>query len=356
MNKKNNKITKYKKLSIGAIILIIVFAIFGGYQISKFDDGIFEIYANQQDAYVQLVLDQINIQGDKSDEQIITEILGSLDASNSKYWTLSKEQALLFVKNVTETNRYKGFTTATYFVSDSAEEFLQSLTVNRVVHRTITMEEDRYVASGVVFEYNGSQYKICLLTNETVIVDSNTYLSAKITVYIYVAFILIVLLISVMIFTSLLDAKSKQIEDFIEKTEVQNKNIEMLEEKVKAMNYYQTRWSLFNGNLMDKFVANLSKKDVYPITFVKVSFEHKANMKAFLEKAQLMLDEKVLRFATGRREVSLIFVQYTVDEAKKALVKSAVTGMKAEKVVLHEDNTVSVSDAYDKFKEKENEE
>lgn len=79
----------------------------GAWQISSYDKSVLEIYAGQQDAYVQLVLDQINLQANRSDDEIITEILGSLDSSSGKYWTLSKEQALLFVKDVMETNRYK---------------------------------------------------------------------------------------------------------------------------------------------------------------------------------------------------------------------------------------------------------
>ena len=81
----------------------------------SYEDSILSIYAEQQDAYVQLVLDQINVLDDRSDEEIVTKILGSLDASSRKYWTLTKNKALLFVKDVTETNRYKGLTSNTFF-------------------------------------------------------------------------------------------------------------------------------------------------------------------------------------------------------------------------------------------------
>ena len=40
---------------------------------------------------------------------MIEKVLSSLDASSNKYWTLSENQELLFVKDVTETNKYKGF-------------------------------------------------------------------------------------------------------------------------------------------------------------------------------------------------------------------------------------------------------
>lgn len=342
---------KYKMITLTVLFIIILIAVFGGYEISRYDDSVFDVYAKQQDAYVQLVLDQINIQADRSDEQIITEILGSLDTSNNKYWTLSKDQALLFVKNVTETNRYKGFTTETYYVSDSAEKFLDSLTINHVIHKTIKIEDDRYVASGVAFEYNGAQYKVCLLTNETVILDNNTYLFTKIIMYIYIAVLLIIVLVLTMIFVNVMELNRKKKVELELKIETLNKNIDTLEDKIKALNYYQTRWSLFHGSLLKTFVTKLDERKVNPITFVKIEFEHKKNMQEFLDKAQLLLDDKVLRFSEGRRGLILIFVQYRREEAVKALNNIKCAGTNIEKIVTSENSIESLMNIYNKFKE-----
>lgn len=350
--KKREKINfKHRIVTLTVLFIIIVVALFGGYEISRYDDSVFDIYAEQQDAYVQLVLDQINIQADRSDEQIITEILGSLDTSNSKYWTLSKDQALLFVKNVTETNRYKGFTTETYYVSESAEKFLDSLTVNHVIHKTIKIEDDRYVASGVVFEYNGAQYKICLLTNETVILDNNTYLFSKIVMYIYIAVLLIILLVLTMIFISVIESGNRKKNELEFKIESLNKNIDELEDKIKALNYYQTRRSLFNNSLLHTFVKKLDERKINPITFIKIKFEHKQNMEEFLDKAQLLLDDKILRFSEGRRGLVLIFVQYHQEEALKALKAVKCDGISVEKVATSEDLAMSLTEVYNEFKE-----
>ena len=176
---------KKNKITFAAATLILIFvavmACMGKWQADNYESSILSIYAQQQDAYVQLVLDQINMLENRSDDEIVHKILGSLDTSDRKYWTLSKEQALLFVKDVMETNRYKGLTSESFFTSDSASYFLSNLGLNHVAHEVIEMEGDKYVASGVVFEYNGARYKICLLTNDTVILDNNVFLSAKIS-------------------------------------------------------------------------------------------------------------------------------------------------------------------------------
>lgn len=110
---------------------------------------------NSRMPMVQLVLDQINLKDNRDDEQIIKDILGAMDASSNRYWTFSKDQSMLFVKDVTETNKYKGVNTATYYISDSAKEFLNNLSVNNVIHSYIEINDNRYIASGVMFEYKG---------------------------------------------------------------------------------------------------------------------------------------------------------------------------------------------------------
>ena len=195
-------LTNVKVISVLIILAAAVMAVIGWHEAKEYEKSVLAIYAQQQDAYVQLVLDQINVLDERSDEEIVQKILGSLDTSGRKYWTLTKDQALLFVKDVTETNRYKGLTTETFFTSDSAARFLQDLEINRVIHETIRMDGVRYVASGVIFEYNGAEYKICLLTNDTVILDNNIFLSSKIGLYVFGVLLLGLLLVVSMIFAN----------------------------------------------------------------------------------------------------------------------------------------------------------
>ena len=79
--KLKDRLGKHPVLIITTICVICV-AVIAGFtahiELQRYEDGILDVCATQQDAYVQLVLDQINLQADRSDDEIITEILGSL--------------------------------------------------------------------------------------------------------------------------------------------------------------------------------------------------------------------------------------------------------------------------------------
>ena len=109
---KKNRI--FKKVSIAMIIFSIVLSGVVLFQLKIYNNSVLEIYARQQDQYIKLVLDQINIRESESDvdEKSIKEILGSIDNSEKEYWTLSKKDSIVFVKDVTETDQYRGFSTA----------------------------------------------------------------------------------------------------------------------------------------------------------------------------------------------------------------------------------------------------
>lgn len=338
----------YKIVVVFMIAVIGVLAVTGGYLITAYENSVLDIYADQQDSYVQLVLDQINLQPERSDEEIVTNILSSLDTSNSKYWTLSKEQTLLFVKDVLETNRYKGFTTPTLYASNSAEQFVKGLALNRVKHEIIDMNEDTYVASGVLFRYNGSQYRICLLTNENIILDNNEFLSSRTEIIIYLIGLLSALLLVTMILSALLDIRNKTIQKLHTKIERLNVDVEQLEEEVELMDSFHTRWSLFNVNTMDTFVRKLEERKACPVIFTELSFEGEKGRELFLERAQLLLDKKVLRFSRGQ-DIILIFAGYYPEEAKSAMKQFEHRSLTIRKTMSCMEETESLWEVYQKF-------
>lgn len=357
--KKRGSLRRLNKTVIFAVVIffVLVLILIGRYEIMAYEDSVLAIYADQQDAYVQLVLDQINVQENRTDEEIITKILSSLDTSNRKYWTLSKNQALLFVKDITETNRYKGFTTATYFVSDSATEFLQKLTVNQVVHEIIEMDKEQYVASGVIFEYNHAQYKICLLTNETVILDNNIFLSSKISLYIYLGVLILSLMLAVLILTNwLVDQQQKNVY-MQSRIEEQNRVVEKLENKLENYDFYHTRFSVFHERLLPTVIRKLNERNVCPVTLIRLCFSQQQEKKDFLEKAQVLLDESVLRFGTRKETLTLVFVNYQPKEAAKAM--HPLLGPEQRKVVKkimsREDDSVSLMEVWEHFCEEDRE-
>ena len=108
-NKLKELLINSKTISFTIIIIVGVLAWVGNQQMKSYEDSILSIYAEQQDAYVQLVLDQINVLDDRSDEEIVTKILGSLDASSRKYWTLTEPLRFLMPTILTEVNCFLSF-------------------------------------------------------------------------------------------------------------------------------------------------------------------------------------------------------------------------------------------------------
>ena len=328
------KITNIKVISVLIILAAVIMAVIGWHEAKDYEKSVLAIYAEQQDAYVQLVLDQINVLDDRSDEEIVKKILGSLDTSGRKYWTLTKDQALLFVKDVMETNRYKGLTTETFFSSDSAAKFLQDLEINRVIHETIQMDGVRYVASGVIFEYNGAEYKICLLTNDTVILDNNIFLSSKIGLYVFGVLLLGLLLVVSMIFANVLDLREKRMKAMKEHITGLNKVLTEQTEMIREMNWYHTRWSVFKPSAMEMFVQKIVQRQIVPVVFVSLAFDSEEQRDYFLQKAQILLDEKVVRFEREYGDgLVLLVLRYQAQEVEKALelMKSQGASFRPEK-------------------------
>ncbi len=167
--------------AVTAIMLVVTLAFIGMnlLQIRDIDNGIVEAVAVEQDGYVQLVLDQINLQPDRSDEEIVDNILGTLDGNSGHYWTFSRDKTMLFVKDENETSRYRSLMADTYFESGSGRDFLDELSAGTVTHDVIDIEGEQFVASGTLFEYAGSTYRLCLLTNRDVMLSSNTMLGSR---------------------------------------------------------------------------------------------------------------------------------------------------------------------------------
>lgn len=347
---KKRSIQLNNKTMITIIICSTVFlSVLGLWLSNNHENSVLDIYADQQDAYVQLVLDQINVLPEKTDEEIITNILGSLDTSNRKYWALAKNQTLLFVKDVMETNRYKGFTTPTLFESDSAAQFMDSLQQNHVTHKVIEMDEEEYVASGVVFEYSGSQYKICLLTNETVILDNNAFLSSQISLYIYLGVLLVLILLVSMISISVINHRGEKIERLQNKTERLNTELEEIEQELEAMDSYHSRWSLYSRDMMDVFVRKLEERNICSVVFWEVIFQDRTKRKRFLETAQMLLDERVLRFRGERNKIYLMFVQYQPEEADKAMEHMTQTEFDSGRKMFCQTGEQSIQSVYQEF-------
>lgn len=341
MSKEEKKQRKKKKrgflalITVAMLTVVALCSIFAWYQVDNLEEGILDVCATQQDAYVQLVLDQINLKENRDDEEIIEEILGTLDASTNKYWTFSKDRDMLFVKDVVETNRYKGLTTVSYYDSPSAREFLEGLRVDQVVHRNITIDGKEYIASGVAFHYGEEDYRLCLLTNKSVILNSNTFMVAELEMIILVGTMMVILL-AVTIFLA------RKLETSLIKINQQGNTISTLQQAVGDLNellnqkeHYDTRYQIWSKDVIKSFLEKVKAKGVKKAVVAKVCCADKEKRTGFIETASVLLDKKFLRFALNDTDILLLCLQRTTEDVEKnlePLLKAGVVLKKVEEI------------------------
>jgi len=332
-----------KEVKIGILLTgVLLFAIFvvgfAGYQIKKYEDSVLDIYADAQDAYVQLVLDQINIAADRTEYEIIEDILGTLDASSNRYWTFSSDEALIFVKDITETNRYKGFTTSTYYVSDEAKQFIEELRTNRVVHEIIPINEKNYIVSGVAFEYNDTMYQMCLLTNPRTVLDHNIYLNARINLCVMIGVVLLLFLLIAI--RHILSSQQKEEKLANEKAvnEELRKSVEKLTAALERNRLFDTHLTVFSHQILPMLQEKLEARNVVPYSIFFLQYDTENARKTFLEQSQILLDHRVFRFHDEtEKKIILVPVRQTKEEVLRALKPLVKNGIRLQKIVAKEE-------------------
>lgn len=290
-------------------ILIIVMLI-GLYSVHLFSEGVLAVYARQQDAFVKLVLDQINIKGDDATADDITAIISTMDSSDHKYWTLSEDNSLIFVKNINETNRYKGFTSETFFASDAGLEFLNDMKLNHVSHDIVNLDDERYVVSGAVFSYRDKEYTLCLLTDSDVIIQENSFLFSKIMTSIVLAVSFLTASVAMVGMAHACDRIENELKESKEHAEELNVTIAKLNHRITRHDMFHPRWNLYEESVLDSFLEGFVKKGVRDFGFTLLRFRDEERRNDFLEEAFVYLNKKVLRFSVlnDPRYILLLFV------------------------------------------------
>ena len=115
------------RVTLVVALVVAVFLVLSYFQMRGIENGVLATYADEQDGYIKLVVEQINQRQDRDNDEIIKDILGTLDSSSKQYWLFSSDQSMLFVKNVEEIDEYKGLSSEPYFNELGASSFYEGL-------------------------------------------------------------------------------------------------------------------------------------------------------------------------------------------------------------------------------------
>ena len=313
-------------VAIISVTIALAAAVFSWWQLSNYENNLLEIFAKQQDQYVQLAVDQINHEDDRTDEEIVEKVLSSISGSSSQYWTLSKKNSLVFVKDVTDSSRYRGFSSKTYYKTRSASAFIASLSNDRVDHAIIQIDGRDFIASGSKFSYNGHAYRLCLLTGKHVVIDQNAYLAARVNLGVTIGAVL-VLFVGACIGMSLRnDSMARRLREAQADAVELRRTVESLNDRIMGRKSFDTARSLFSLAEVPIFLDRLCVANKFPVTFVSLRFDTADTLDGFVRRAQGVLDASVVRFAAGP-VLLLAFVGAETDTAAYAL---SLMGEKAE--------------------------
>ena len=341
----NNKKAGMKRHPILIIttICVVAAAALGGLityiLIGRYEKGIIEVCATQQDAYVQLVLDQINLKDNRDDEEIINDILKTMDSSSNKYWAFSKNQSMLFVKDVLETNRYKGVSADTYYNARQAADFMNGLGLNKVEHSVISLDNKTYLVSGVMFKYAGQDYRLCLMTEKSVLLDNNTYLEIKVQMETFV----VVILLALVLVASIYALRIRQLSFKLDEKEADIRSLSMslskVNEKLMDKDLHDTHNNVWRQKAIVPFMKKLIERNIMPVTFARVECENKESRNKFLGRAVYVLDRDVIRFEYGESDIILLAVNGSEAQLKYNLGVLEDKDVKVQRVMLIDNST-----------------
>ena len=339
----------YFIITVAVVFFAIAADVFIFCQLENYETRFLEVYGSEQDGYVKIILDQINRLDDQGTDEDITEIISTLDATASRYWTLSKGDSILFVKSVTETNRYKGFTDGTYYATETASAFMNSLGVNEVNHRIIYLNDDRFIASGMIFDWQDEQYRICLLTYDRVILEDNILLECKNSIIIVLSLVLALMIILSMVMPRKIRSQQRFIEKQEERVVWQNQQIEHLDDRLKKEYAFSASKHVFKNVMLDEFLETLDEKNVYPLHFAVFQAESPAAREKFLEHMQARLDKRVLRFSMDEQFLVLIFVRYQKEVSEDIIESLGDDDVRGWGDLYCADNMNSYKSQFEKF-------
>lgn len=306
----------YTCISMIAVAAVLITGMIFAFH--SYEKGLLEVCADEQDGYVQLVVDQIQLNSERSNDEIIRDILDTLDSSSGRYWTFSENENILFVKDVLETDKYKDVSADTYYNSDSAREFLHDLSDQTIRHDEIEIGGTRYIASGTSFQYQNQTYRLVLLINETIFLDNNVYLGARISL-ITIAGIGIVLMVIVPMVLAWSNDKAQR-----KLNETEEDNIELRQklmtsgERNLLKQLYTDEGGVWDISLEEMCLNKLKKRGVPQAAVAVFRFADESEKNDFLRNGSRMIQSKFLYFG-DQNELDLLFVNKSAPAIREKL-------------------------------------
>lgn len=341
-------------VTVLSLLFILAVGALAWRQLSSYEQGILDVYANQQDGYVQLVLEQIWLTEKRGgSEGQIEEILGTLDASSNRYWTLSRQSSLIFVKDVMETNRYQGFTTASYYQTISAQDFVSTLELDRVTHSTIQINDHPYIASGVRFTFWGESYRVCLLTNADTILDHNAYLTAKIDLITLALIALATFVLAIEALSYLAGKYRKLYFNEYDTAKSLRSQTERLNLALHKEELYDSRRTAYTAKALPLLWQKLEDKDPWPLTFLILRCSGPEAQQQFLRFTQFQKSAQVLRAFLDDTHILLVLLRVEALGKSAIIDDSALPGVTLSgDLTLTEHPQGTIAECFDSFLER----
>lgn len=298
------------------LILALIFGAVAYVFIGRYEDGVAELYADEQDEYVNMVRRQLQLHQDDLTAALMADTVGTLDNSDDRYWTLDDSRFLVFVKNVNETNEYKNFTSETFYDSPEARDFLGGLEEGRTRHAMITAGGISYIASGTILPYEGTDFRLCLLTDRKILMENNAYLSNKIYLGIAIGVLLAVLVLSAIWFALRINRMADHLNQARQDQEDLRRNIEVL--NTSLSNHDAARGLLTADQLPALFAGLDADPSIGPVTLALV-MPDEVTAADFINRARPTLSPAAVWARTDRDQALVILAGSRADQDLEAL-------------------------------------
>lgn len=318
------------RVTIAAVIVVALLAAASLAQMRDIERGLLSVTADQQDQYVQLVVQQINLKENRTDRQMVEKILGAIDGSASQYWTFSRDGTMLFVKDVSESGKYQGLPTSTYFQQGDAADFYNGLSTDQVEHAYVTVEGKDYIASGQAFKYGDSTYRLVLLTNQDVVLSNNQILGARSRLGALLGIMAALLLFSAVWLVVQRDRANRKWRETQRDNERLNKTVGRLNERIAHERVYDDARKQWNADTLPQFIGSLEKHrrrawlatvDFGEETGASTPQEAEAARAAFMDRSSVMLGREAVRFADEDGQVLVLFLIEDEQQARDRLAE-----------------------------------